>query len=552
MKSTVRFIPLVLALGAGVLMLPGLTREDEVDAEVRSLPFKHELWRFDIHEPIREITLGGHFMYIETENHELIAMDRRSGVTQWRWRIPTGAPLDFPPVEVQEDLEGYMKFSAQAIEKFEEEIVQLDRQIDLEMNRTAPDVDKLRQAQGEFDKKMKEFEDKKADLGSEHPDVMALRTQLEEMTTNINQLRHLRSPDMKTIEGLRDKRRQAGAKREGALLNDNVYCLSKTVLYCLTRLPQPRAVPQQVWTKRFANFVPSARPFASRSYVYIPAVDLDRVWAIEVNPVPPRTTPGYEYGYYRSGPIVNSPTQSGDLKPIHDVVTQPMYIGDHLYFASRSGLVYRYDDKQRISSPWPVDVRCDIIAAPLIHTRHLDIVQDDAATRTKSYVIKFLFVGGLDGAFHAYDADSGGKLWKFETGGVIKDAPVAREDTVYVKTEKGYLFALNLWPMVKDKSGKTMWEILPSKDRAWGPNRFGEIRWKIPMGERFLVKGQERVYVLGPNRQIFSMDEMSGTEKGRTLIENLDFLITNPLDDIFYVATKGGRLYALKESKGQY
>ena len=82
--------------------------------------------------------------------------------------------------------------------------------------------------------------------------------------------------------------------------------------------------------------------------------------------------------------------------------------------------------------------------------------------------------------------------------------------------------------------------------------RSGSLRWKLPLGERFLLKGAQCVYVMGPDRQVYAMKELSGDILGRYPLQLLEHAATNPADDVFYVANPAGYVYALRESKERY
>ena len=43
------------------------------------------------------------------------------------------------------------------------------------------------------------------------------------------------------------------------------------------------------------------------------------------------------------------------------------------------------------------------------------------------------------------------------------------------------------------------------------------------------MKGSRTVYVLGPNQQIYSVDEMSGDIRGRYALSSLKHVVTNPM-----------------------
>ncbi|HYE98456.1 MAG TPA: hypothetical protein VEJ18_06060, partial [Planctomycetota bacterium] len=99
-------------------------------------------------------------------------------------------------------------------------------------------------------------------------------------------------------------------------------------------------------------------------------------------------------------------------------------------------------------------------------------------------------------------------------------------------------------------------EIMPMhrdpKGQALGVKRNGRLRWKIPLGDRFLVKGKERVYIVGPNRELWSVKEDTGEVLGRYNTDLFPFMVTNPVDDYIYVANGAGYVYCLRESKQAY
>jgi outer membrane protein assembly factor BamB len=159
-----------------------------------------------------------------------------------------------------------------------------------------------------------------------------------------------------------------------------------------------------------------------------------------------------------------------------------------------------------------------------------------------SQTTRILFAGGMDNAFYALDADAGAIVWKYECGGPIKTPAIAKDQTVYVKTEEGALHAFEVMPMHRD--AKT--------NAAIGPKRNGTLRWKIPLAERFIFKGKERVYVMGPKREVWALNEMSGEVVGRYKTEPLQYILSNAADEYIYVAHSAGYVYCLKESRTNY
>lgn len=166
---------------------------------------------------------------------------------------------------------------------------------------------------------------------------------------------------------------------------------------------------------------------------------------------------------------------------------------------------------------------------------------DDKTKKKAVATTQFLFAGGTDNTFYALDANSGGIVWKYECGAPIKSAAVAKDSTVYVRTEEGALHAFEVYPLHRDAKGAVV-----------GPRRNGNLRWKVPLAERFLFKGKERVYIMGPEKVIWALNEKTGEVSGRYPTENLQHVLTNAGDEYVYVANSAGYVYCLRESRKDY
>ena len=68
----------------------------------------------------------------------------------------------------------------------------------------------------------------------------------------------------------------------------------------------------------------------------------------------------------------------------------------------------------------------------------------------------------------------------------------------------------------------------------------------------FLFKGKERVYIIGPNVDIWAMNETSGEVIGRYKTDLLQHIPTNTMDEFIYVANSAGYVYCLRESRKDY
>ena len=475
--------------------------ENAVVAEVRSLPFKHVEWEYKFNNrPISRLTLGGDHLFIETPDNTVVAMNRFTGQTSWMFKIETNTPLDWAPVVAQGVPE--------EIRDLETSLRLVNRQID----------DML----------------KEKGVGKE-------------------------------TQALQKKRNEYRERLRVAAFGDNVYFISHQIIYCLDRLNGGLR-----WTHRL-GFVPSARPFAIRNFVFVPSADTARVWVLDVE------RKGAEATSYKAS-IMTIENQ---------IMNSPVYSDPSLYFVCHDGGVYCYkvtdgtqtwvyqterslradptvylyqsteapspaggadpgkpgpaamDAKPADGMPAPaMDKKPDGMAAPAMGAP----AKDDKGKKKAQVTTKFLFVGSTDNAFYALDANGGNMIWKYECGAVIKSPAIAKDSTVYVATEDGALHAFEVMPMHRD----------PKTGASLGNKRNGNLRWKLPLAERFIFKGKERVYVMGPKKEIWSVDEMSGATLGRFPTNLLQFVLTNTVDDYVYVANASGHVFCLKESRQSY
>jgi outer membrane protein assembly factor BamB len=331
--------------------------------------------------------------------------------------------------------------------------------------------------------------------------------------------------DLLKTEGLGQKAQDAqrDKNRIYQLLNaaqrgDNVYLVSRQILYCIAR-----QTGKLLW-QRPLTFAPSAKGFATRESLFIPAGDRPQVWRLDIEK--------------RGEAIQSFPANVGTGD--RTIMTVPIVESAHLYFACADGNCYSYNVNTG-NLDWTFPAHSKLAADPLLHIvteKYKDSTGRDT-TRTK----KYLFLGGLDYALYCVDPGTGGLNWKYETGGFLRSPIVVKDQTVYAKSDDGALFALELDP--QHRNTKT--------SAAEGPKRFGSLRWKLPLGERFLVKGSsDRVLVLGPNSEIYQYVESTGAIVGRNQLVEITHVLTNPWDSILYVATDGGAVFALEESGSSY
>ncbi len=342
--------------------------------------------------------------------------------------------------------------------------------------------------------------------------IKVLEKELLRINRAIDDTVRLKGPG-EEVKKLQKERAEKREKLKVSRFGDNVYFLSQQELYCLDRISGTLR-----WTRRL-EFVPSAQPTATQFYIFVSAANKARVYVLNVK------ERGSVAEYFRAD--INSRQ--------NQITARPAFEDPVLYFVSHDGKVYFYSVSDRDGGT-PLKTQGPIRANPLLY-----MTSEASGSKGEDREKKILFVGSSDNAFYAVDGASGQLDWKYECGAPIYEGAVAMDDTVYVKSDGGALFALEVFPVHRRKDGTVL-----------GPKRNGNLRWKLPLGERFLMKGADYVYVLGPDQEIYAIKDRSGHIVGRYPTKSLHMFITNTSDDLFYCANSSGYLYALKESSERF
>jgi hypothetical protein len=325
---------------------------------------------------------------------------------------------------------------------------------------------------------------------------------------------------VKKIEQLRKKRSEWREKIQGASVNDNVYFLCRGWLYCLDR----RTGREQWFTK--LDFVPSNQPFASTVYVFVPSLEHSRVHVLRVD------QRGRQVTEFRIG-----------LDRHNQIFERAVFFHPLLYAVERSGVLHAFwVDRER--EHFTFKIQYPFMADPYVHrfyvTEKVHDERDKTKTRDVARIYDILCIGGMDRVFYALDAGGGNVLWKYHLPAVVKEPAVGKDGTIYVKTEDGYLHALEAMPQHLDKDGV-----------AIGPWSMGRLRWQMPNAERFLLKTKTGVYILGENRIVYKMVEETGKVLGEFKLEDFQFVFTNTMDELWYAATGDGHIFCMQEWREQ-
>jgi outer membrane protein assembly factor BamB len=137
-----------------------------------------------------------------------------------------------------------------------------------------------------------------------------------------------------------------------------------------------------------------------------------------------------------------------------------------------------------------------------------------------------VLAASIDGYVYCLHELSGDELWRFSAGEAISNSPVPIRDAVYVVTDKGSLFALNL--------------------------ETGLEKWSAPQVKRLLSVSKDRLYCLTMTGRLSILDAKTGARIALMATNQLDVFYSNTLTDRILVGTTTGVVQCLHEIELQW
>ena len=252
------------------------------------------------------------------------------------------------------------------------------------------------------------------------------------------------------------------------------------------------------WLRKITEFTPGTFLAANDFYCYVGALDKNRFFAIR------ESDQGIAWDAATTDAVVAAPLEmQGTVVYLSDQSG-----GTHALDAARGGHLWRHQAAR--------GTQADLYAKG-----------------------GMLYVGSLDHALYGLDRTSGVPKWVFETGGPIEEPAQAAGDTVYVRA---------IDP--PDRFGTLGEPTLFAID-----DKSGEERWRLRRGMRLLFRGQKFAYVLREGGVMVIVENDTGRVRkpsedidGYPLAQAFPFMLTNDTDDVLFLATGDGFLFALQET----
>jgi outer membrane protein assembly factor BamB len=165
-------------------------------------------------------------------------------------------------------------------------------------------------------------------------------------------------------------------------------------------------------------------------------------------------------------------------RPIHG---EALATAEHLYFACDNGFLFKLDRKTG-KELWRYDLG-DAQVSRI--TQVVEVFGYDYRAPRPALADGVLYIGAGDGGFHAVNAETGKRVWRFEAKGKIRDDALVDGPRVIFGTLDGLLYA------VHRATGKELWRQDLQGDVTSSPVLVGD---KLIVGTR----GEGNLYALKP------------------------------------------------------
>ena len=137
--------------------------------------------------------------------------------------------------------------------------------------------------------------------------------------------------------------------------------------------------------------------------------------------------------------------------------------------------------------------------------------------------VGMVFVGSRDGLVYAVEEETGKTRWRFPTGKPIRQSPAVIDDRLYVATELGGMYCLDV------KTGKNLW---------WASDVM-----------QFVAAGKSRVYAVDRLGRLLMLSAADGLRLDAMDTGKVSMKVANTDTDRIYLIDDGGLIQCLHEAE---
>lgn len=146
-----------------------------------------------------------------------------------------------------------------------------------------------------------------------------------------------------------------------------------------------------------------------------------------------------------------------------------------------------------------------------------------------------LFIGSGDGYIYALHTKTGKEIWKFKTGGPVHSTPLLLEKSVVINSFDGFIYCLN------KLSGKLIWKFKTGGEKSYD-------MWDYYLSSP--VVHQETIFIGSGDSFVYALNSIDGTLKWK--FKTNDIVHASPVvaDGHVYIGSFDGTFYSLKIGNG--
>ncbi len=189
------------------------------------------------------------------------------------------------------------------------------------------------------------------------------------------------------------------------------------------------------------------------------------------------------------------------------IYSSPVVANGKVFVGSNDGSLYAVDVKTG-KGLWSFKTDAAVVSAPVVYEGRV-------------------YIGSKDGYLYALDPEKGTLLWKFKTKAKITSSAIAAINWVYFGSDDTYLYAVDL------KTGKRKWR------RKLRDYKYGAI-FSTPVYKDGVI------YAAGKNTLVYAFVANRAAKRWRFGIGSPAYSSPVVVDDVLYIGTFDGKLYAIK------
>jgi outer membrane protein assembly factor BamB len=254
------------------------------------------------------------------------------------------------------------------------------------------------------------------------------------------------------------------------------------------------------------------------------------------------------------------------ITEVGPIVSSPVFAQDTIYISTITGRIFALNIIEK-QIKWHLNIGSPIVSSPMLCDRILVAATYDSWIKGTSFTGKnlllgidtvtgkqiwayeiagdvfsspcnvdddmMIFVGSINNTIYALDECSGNIQWKFETGGEIWSSPSYNGSEIFIGSDDGFIYCLNL-------DGKLLWKTKLN----------GRIRSSSPCLSSVDENQNSSVFIGTYNGGMFCLNQSNGIIRWSKHITKPVMASPATIDDKVFFAASDQKIYCLQKKDG--